>query len=290
MQGFSHRRISIWQASLSTAFLMATSAACATTFDEHMRNAMEYHFTDKTDATIAEYRQALEINPRSVAAHDQLGAILLEEKGDVDGAISEFVTALSYDPKCSFCQMHLDDAVAQKNNTAEEQINLGNRYYGNGQLVRSAAAYRIGMLSNPKDATAHNSLAWTLYRIGDLKEALSEVNEALRLKPDDAEFVNTLACIQFDLGEVDQAITTWRQAIALSKTPGPADLYGVAIGLLAKGDKQGAKESFDKAIQIDPKYAELDYVRDRIGMSVHTVAGHEQLLSLEKTADTSTKK
>ncbi len=254
----------------------------AYTAAEHFRNAQNLRFQNQNEAAIIEYRKGLEKEPNSVDAHVRLGDLLLEEKGDVDAAISEYMTALSLDPQCAFCQKQLDDALEKKNSKVQDQVARGNQLYGLGQLQRATAAYRIAVQIDPKDPGAHNSLSWTLYRLGNLEEALKEVNEALRLKPDDSEFVNTLACVQYDLGHTDEALATWRKAIALSKTPSPADLYGVAVALLVKGDKKGAAENFKEAIKIDPRYGEIEFVRDRIGMSVHTCASHEALLVLSK--------
>lgn len=264
---------------LSLSFLSIVPAS-AFTAAEHFRNAQTYRLQNQNDAAIIEYRKGLEKDPDSVDAHVRLGDLLVEEKGDVDGAISEYMTALSLDPACNFCQKQLDDALEKKNSKVQDQVARGNQLYGLGQLQRAAAAYRIAVQIDAKDPGAHNSLSWTLYRLGNLEEALKEVNEALRLKPDDSEFVNTLACVQYDLGRTDEALATWRKAISLSKTPSPADLYGVAVALLVKGDKKGALENFKEAIKSDARYGELEFVRDRIGMSVHTCASHEALLAL----------
>lgn len=262
--------------------LLLGTPVSATASDEHFRRALEFRFNGDIDAAIVEYRHALELDPNSVQGHDLLGLLLLEERGDLDGAISEFMTALRIDPRCNFCQLHLNQAVDLRNNTAAEHIARGNQLYGTGELHRAAAAYRIAVQIDPKDAVAHNSLAWTLYKLGSLKEGSREIELALKLKPEDPEFINTLACILYEKGDVDGALDNWRKAIALSKTPGAADLYGLAIGLLAKGDTSGAAKYFEQAVKADSKYLDATYIRDRIGMSVHALAGHDRLLSLVK--------
>jgi tetratricopeptide (TPR) repeat protein len=258
----------------------AQHASLAASAQEHFGRALRYRFAGRTDAAIAEYARGLEQDPDSVEGHAQLGTLLLEEKGDVDGAISQFMTALSIDPQCKFFQTRLQEALDRKNGKALDEITRGNQLYSGGQLNRALGAYRIALHIEPSDAIAHNSLAWTLYRLGELEEGMAEVNEALRLKPNDPEFVNTLACLLFDRGDVNGALAEWKRALSLSKTPNPADLYGMAIGMLAKGDQASAGRYFNQAIKIDPKYADLSYVRDRIGMSVRALATHDKLLWL----------
>lgn len=248
--------------------------------DFHFSRAVKYQFGGNAEAAVAEYRRGLELEPQSVDGHAKLGVLMLEEQGDVDGAISELVTSLSIDPQCTFCQMHLDDAVDRRNSTAKENINRGNDFYKVGNLGRAAAAYRVAIYVDPESAEAQNSLAWTLYRQGKLEEGTRFVKEALRLKPEDAEYINTLACILYDQGQIDQAIAMFKKAIAKSKKPNPADLYGLAIGFLSKGDSPQALLNFREAIKSDPNYKEAVYLRDRIGMSVHALAYHDKLLGL----------
>lgn len=272
--------VKILAAGVLMALPCAQHASMAASAQEHFGRALRYRFLGRTDAAIAEYERGLERDPDSVEGHAQLGTLLLEEKGDVDGAISQLMTALSIDPQCKFCQTRLQEALDHKNGKAADEITRGNQLYSAGQLNRALGAYRIALHIEPSNAIAHNSLAWTLYRLGELDEGMAEVREALRLKPNDPEFVNTLACLLFDRGDVNGAITEWKRALSLSKTPNPADLYGMAIGMLAKGDQAGAVRYFNEAIKIDPKYADATYVRDRIGMSVRALATHDKLLSL----------
>ncbi|MBI4533825.1 MAG: tetratricopeptide repeat protein [Candidatus Melainabacteria bacterium] len=247
---------------------------------DHFQRAMEFRLDGFIDAAIAEYIRGLEINPDSVDGHVQLGLVLLEEKGDIDGAISEFVTALSIDPTCNFCQQRLDEALEHRNSKSADQVSRGNNFYSAGQLGRAAAAYRIAICLDPNDAVAHNSLAWTLYRLGVLEEGLAEVDQALKISPGNPEFVNTLACLLFDKGDIEGALSNWQRAIALSKQPNAADYYGLAIGHLDKKDSRGAVRYFSKAVTIDPKYMDSAYIRDRVGMSIKAVSHHDELLRL----------
>ena len=265
---------------LATALLSSQPANSAGAGDYHFERAMRYEFAGNVDAAIAEYRRGLEQSPDSVDGHTRLGTLLLDEQGDVDGAISEFVTGLTLDPSCSGCQSRLDEAVARRNASVREGINRGNDFYRAGQLTRSAAAYRIAIAADPNDGEARNCLAWTLYRMGRLEDALAEVKEALRLKPEETEYVNTLACVQFDLGNIDGAMANFKKAILKAKTPNPADYYGLALTFLAKGDQDSSVKNFKQAIKSDPNYTNSSYLRDKIGMSVHTLALHEKLVSI----------
>lgn len=260
--------------------LMLAQTANAQEGSEYFRRALESRFAGQFDAAISEYKRGLKYQPNNIDGHMQLGALLLEERGDLDGAISEFMTAVGIDPSCATCESRLNEAMEIKNTKPQELVIKANLLYSSGQISRAAAGYRVAIQADPKNAEAHNALAWTLYKLGgpkNLADGVKEVQEALRLKPDDAEYINTWACLLYDQGDVDGAMAKWHKAIANSKKPSAADLYGLAVGSLTKGDKSNALRYYKDSIATDPKYADMQYVRDRIGMSVHTVAGHEQL-------------
>jgi eukaryotic-like serine/threonine-protein kinase len=270
--------------SLCAALTLVNAApAFASEADIHFERALQYEFQGNVTGALSEYRKGLEMDPNSVDGHAHLGTLLLEQVGDVDGAVSEFVTALGIDPQCSYCQTHLDEAVDRWHTTASENIARGNEFYRTGQLARAVAAYRVAVLVSPKNTEAHNSIAWTQYRLGNLDEAMIEVKEALRLKPEDPEYINTLACVLYDKGDLDGALNNWQRAISHSKKANAADLYGLAIGFLSKGETLRAIENFKEALKSDPNFADANYLRDKVGMSVHALAAHEKLLLLSET-------
>ena len=248
--------------------------------DVHFQRALEYQFQQNVDGADAEFQRGLELDPNSVDGHANYGAFLIDQRGDVDGAISELVTALGIDPKCSSCQLQLDEAVALRNSTGEHSADRANELYRTNQVVRAAAAYRIAALADPKNSETRNSLAWTLYRLGRLPEAMKQVQAALSLKPGEPEYVNTLACILFDQGDVKGAAEQYRLAISKSEKPNPADLYGLAVCLLSGDQAETAVDRFKQALSTDPNFADLKYLRDHVGMSVHALAYHDKLLFL----------
>jgi Flp pilus assembly protein TadD len=265
---------------LSLLIYQPGTACHAASADKHFQNAIELRFRGESEGAIDQYRKGLSLRSDDADAHMQLGILLLDEKGDLDGAISEFVTALGVDPNFKVCQSRLDDAIERRNSSAADLVARGNRFYASGELKRALAGYRVALKVDAKDATAHNSLAWTLYRMGKLDEGLFEVREALRLKPNDPEFVNTLASILFDQGDVSGAAGNFQKAISLVKTPNPADLYGLAAVSVTRGDTSAAAKYFSEALKLDPKYDDAAYLRDRIGLSVKTLSNHDRLLSL----------
>jgi len=67
------------------------------------------------DGAIAEYREALRLNPGFAAAHNNLGSAY-RDKHDVDGAIAEFREALRLEPNLTKTQVNLRSALLEKAN------------------------------------------------------------------------------------------------------------------------------------------------------------------------------
>jgi len=271
---------------LGAAFILAfclmaeSGSAFAQSAAERFRDAQGFQFDGFSDAAVREYRRGLALNPRSVDGHTRLGVLLLDEKGDLQGAIDELATAVGLDPSCAYCQARLDEALERENSNPSEQVARGNQAYSSGQLNRAVAAYRVAIYLDPVYAEARNCVAWSLYRMGELDEAMRQSEESLRLRPDDPEYINTEACILYDRGNIVGAIEKFAKAISLSKSPGAADLYGLAISYLAQGKKSDAAREYEEAIKIDPNYSNADYLRSRVGLSVKAIATHDQLTSL----------
>jgi len=63
------------------------------------------------DGEIAEYREALRLNPKNENAHFNLG-LALEQKGDRRGALEEYRAAHMLDPKNAIYKQNYEDTVA----------------------------------------------------------------------------------------------------------------------------------------------------------------------------------
>jgi tetratricopeptide (TPR) repeat protein len=97
------------------------------------------------DEAIAEFRKAIEIDPKLAAAHSNLGVVLLDP-GQRDKAIAEFRKAIQLDPKVAAAHAALglvlalrgqrDEAVAESRNAIQLDPKLAVAHYA---LVRRRA-------------------------------------------------------------------------------------------------------------------------------------------------------
>src|SRR5262249_10475444 len=93
-------------------WLQAASAA-------HPRNIAAHHNLGKAlwdkgdpDGAIAEYREAIRLEPKFAKAHSFLGAILCDVKRDCDGAITAFREAIRLNPELASAHLNLGNALS----------------------------------------------------------------------------------------------------------------------------------------------------------------------------------
>jgi tetratricopeptide (TPR) repeat protein len=153
----------------------------------------------KSDA-IAEYERAVQLRPRYVEAHNNLGLELARLPGRTAEAIAHYETALRLKPDFAEAHANLGDALAQLP----------------GRQAEAVAHYEAALRIKPGLAWAHCHLAFVLSRTpGRETEAIAHSEEALRLKPDYVDAYNALAITYVQLGRPDQAKAQWEAALKI---------------------------------------------------------------------------
>ena len=108
----------------------------------------------------------------------------------------------------------------------------------------------------PDFALAYVGRGAVKYGLGDKQGAIADYNETIRLKSDYADAYAGRGLAKYDLGDKQGAITDYNEAIRLN--PNDVDAYynrGNAKSAL--GDKQGAIPDYNEAIRLKPDYADV---------------------------------
>jgi tetratricopeptide (TPR) repeat protein len=219
--------------------------ATATTSNNYIAstNLAEALFqSGRFDEAIAECQKALKIKPDLAAAHNDLGAALVEnqrggdgarrQNGAVDEAIFHYRRALQIKP--DFAQAHsnlgtalllkgqVDEAIAHYQkaleidpNFAEARYSLGNAFLAEGKYSESIADYEAALRIRPDYFEAHYNLGRVLATIGKTGEALKEFNEALRLNGNSAKVHCTLGSLLASMGYREEAVAHLVEALRL---------------------------------------------------------------------------
>jgi tetratricopeptide (TPR) repeat protein/serine/threonine protein kinase len=224
------------------------------------------------DGAIAEYREAIRLDPKHAAIHrNNLGATLVRKK-DLDSAIAEYREAIRLAPKYTLALTNwgralarkgdLDGAIAKHSEAirldpkfAPARSNLGEVLGRKGNLDGAIAQYEEAIRIDRKDAQARIGLGVVLWKKNDLDGAIAQYEEALRIDPDSASAHTNRGVILWTKGKRDAAMAEFRKAFRLD--PEDAHANGeLGKALLERGELDEALARSRKAALLDPEDVE----------------------------------
>jgi tetratricopeptide (TPR) repeat protein len=119
----------------------------------------------------------------------------------------------------------------------------------------SEALFRHAIEVTENNCLAHVKLGIALNKKGLSDEAISQHQEAIRLKPDFAEAHSNLGIALDKKGQTDEAIRQYQEAIRLKPDDANA-YYNLGIALAKKGQADEAIRQYQEAIRLKPDFAQ----------------------------------
>ena len=187
------------------------------------------------------YKKLIKIMPNMPEFHSNLANILYI-KGDLDGAISHFQTAVTLNPS--------------KNWTSVINQTLGFVYQESKQDLNAAiTSYQSAYLMTPDDIDIYINLGSAFYDKEDYENALTVYRNALELDPKNAKIHCNLGFLYWGKGDMDEAIREYKHAIEYDKSYAIAYNNLGVIYLDDMGKVTDSIEMFKKAVEYNPNYA-----------------------------------
>lgn len=230
----------------------------------------------KANDMIAQYREALRLNPELIRAHINLGNALTNE-GHLSEGLRELETSVQLAPNSAEAHNNLgnalekfpnrsQDAIAQyqealrlKPDYAKARINLGNALSAEGKMPEAISQYDEALRLKPDDAEGHYNLGNSLGKIpGRLSDAENQYEQAIRLNPGFAEAHNNLGSALTIEGRVPEAIAQFEEALRLEPNY-PQAHNNLGNALIAEGRVREASAQFEEAVRLKPDYAEAHF-------------------------------
>ena len=220
--------------------------------ETHNQISYVFYRTDNPADALAEARTALSIDPANAEAYRYLG-LALYANGHYDAALHAFDESLVREPASSPAN-------------ADVYFDMGITHRDQGDLRRSAIAYRHALSLRPDFWEAHSNLGVVLHDQGKLDEAIAEYRAAKRLNPDEASVRNNLGNTLCDKEDFDAAISEFQDLYKRSQ-----DWEGghncLARAYMSKRDYPSAVRELNAAIASNPS-----------GAAEHRVLGQALLL------------
>jgi len=155
------------------------------------------------------------------------------------------------------------DTLAKNPNAWMAHGNLGYALLQQGNASEAITQYEQALRLRPDYAEAHNNLGNALLQQGKVPEAIMQYEQALRLRPDYAEAHNNLATVLFQLGKMEEASGHFEQAVRLNPKFVEAH-YNLALALEQMGRVHEAIEHYEQVVRLKPDFAEAQKALTRL--------------------------
>ena len=223
------------------------------------------------DAAIRLIRQALELNPKSAAAHFNIG-IALRQLERYEEALDSFDRALAIKPdyadalnsrgnvlnvlkRPEEALENYDRALTFKPDYADALNSRGNVLNVLKRPEEALESYDRALTFKPDYAETLNNRGNVLYALKRPKDALESYDRALTIKPDYLEALNNRGNVLYALERLEEALESFERALIVK--PDYAEALNNRGNVLYVFKRlEEALESYDRALTIKPDYAE----------------------------------
>ena len=199
--------------------------------------ANAYANAGKSGEAIAQYHQALQLNPTASDAHHNLG-LVWQAQGKSEEAMAEFRAALKLRPDYESAEHH-----------------LANRLADAGRLDEAIAHYLAVIRLDPKHAESYNGLGICYAMQGKFPEAEQQFREAVRLNPDHSGAQSNLANALGAQNKLAEAIPHYQKALQVASSDFQTH-FNLGLTLSRQGQRAEAKAHFTEALRLHPDYPE----------------------------------
>lgn len=113
-------------------------------------------------------------------------------------------------------QADLQAALKARSDEPELLNYLGYSWIDRGERLQEAMAMvQRAVAANPRSGAMVDSLGWAYYRLGDYKQAVEKLEQAVELDAGDPEINNHLGDAYWKVGRRDEALFQWRRVLTL---------------------------------------------------------------------------
>jgi len=254
----------------------------ASGLQQTLAQAIAFHRAGRLEDAENAYRAVLKKDRRNADAQNLLG-LVLQSNGKRDQALSCFDDAIKTAPRTPsfhynranlFVETGRYDDASRDYQSAlklrqiypDAWLNYGALLYKSGDLSGAIAAFKKMTTHCPNEARGFFNLGRCLAEAKEDDAAKAELEHALKLVPDYVDALITLAKIYADTWQFQAAIPILQHALEKQ----PLNFLGWAnLGtyLAALDNDQSAISAYDRALEINPDYADATVNRGLIHLA-----------------------
>jgi len=169
---------------------------------------------EKLDDAIANFHEALELDPNFVDARNNL-ALALAAKKDYAGSTVEWNKLIAQTNETLKTTIDKKLRASLLGRIVAARAALAENYLKDNAFADAAAEYRKLLALAPNNIPARSNLGLTLYKIKDYAEALQNYDEVLKREPNNAIAHNNRGAALEALNKRADALTAYQKAVEL---------------------------------------------------------------------------
>ncbi|WP_035492864.1 tetratricopeptide repeat protein [Baaleninema simplex] len=136
---------------------------------------------------------------------------------------------------------------------------LGLAHFQAQEYDRAIDELNAGLDLQPDVPGALFDLGNAYYMRGDFGDAIERYENAFEQNGDFWPAINNAGLVRYEMGQVDRALDLWRQSADIAPRQAEPKL-AMAAALYARGDVERGLALAEEALQLDVRYAELEFL------------------------------
>jgi tetratricopeptide (TPR) repeat protein len=195
--------------------------------------AYVYNQVQDFQKSLADYNQAIIINPEDSAAYFNRAKLKTNKLNDTQGALADYNQAIIINPEDSIA--YYNRALLKKNQLSD--------------IPGALADYNQAIIINPKFSYAYNNRALLKEnKLNDIQGALADYNQAIIINPKFSQAYNNRAILkEVKLNDIQGALADYNQAIIINPKLSEAYFNRGALKINNLNDRTGAIQDFRQA-------------------------------------------
>jgi tetratricopeptide (TPR) repeat protein len=236
---------------LAMSLALASCGSSHSRFESYMARGRQYLAAGNLDKASIEFRNALQIEPRSGAACYFNGRVA-ERRGNIRDAIDFYQAALDFRP---------DDDRAR--------ASLAKVFVLGGATQRALEVISLGLLDHPDNPDLLAARAAVRHQLQDDAEARADAERAVQLAPANENAIAVLAALALRAGDTARAISIVN--FAVTKAPDSVDLRRILASVyISAKQPRDAEEQMRRIIALEP-----DEMTPRLELANHFAQANE---------------
>jgi len=255
---------------LCLALVLAGCGSSHARFESYMARGKAYFAAGNLDKASVEFRNALQIEPRSDDAFYFNGRVA-ERRGNLREAVDFYQAAL--------------DA---RQTDIRARASLAKVFVLGGSTQRALEVLSPGLLDHPDDPDLLAARAAANHQLKDDFEARADAERAVRLAPTNENAISVLAALALRAGDTARAVSLVTEAV--TRAPDSIELRGILASVyLSAHEPRKAEEQMRKIIALEPseitprlqlanhysQAGDLDDAQKTLEAAVRDLPGHD---------------